>query len=166
MKLTSVQAVVRELDADGVRFLIAGGVAVNAHGYQRFTKDLDLIVQLATENLRAAFGALARLGYQPQVPITAEQLADGELRRLLIREKGMQVLQFWSDQHRETPVDVFVNEPFPFDEEFARAAVKDLGNAGPVRIVSLPSLIQMKESAGRLEDQIDVQYLRMRLEGP
>jgi len=52
------------------------------------------------------------------------------------------------------------------DEGAMRTAVKDLGNAGPVRIVSLPSLIQMKESAGRLEDQIDVQYLRMRLEGP
>ncbi len=165
MRLSSVQAVVRELDAAGVRFLIAGGVAVNAHGYQRFTKDLDLVVQLTAGNIRAAFGALARLGYQPQVPITVEQFADGELRGTLTREKGMQVLQFWSDRHRETPIDVFVGEPFPFDEEFARATVKDLGDVGPVRVVSLSSLIKMKERAGRPEDRIDVQYLRMRLEG-
>lgn len=162
VKLASVQAVVRELDAARVRFLIAGGVAVNAHGYQRFTKDLDLVIQLTPENIRAAFGAFARLGYQPQVPITVEQFADGELRDTLTREKGMQVLQLWSDQHRETPIDVFTSEPFPFDEEFARATVKDLGELGPVRIVSLASLIEMKERAGRLEDQLDLQYLRMR----
>lgn len=163
MKLASVQAVVCELDTARVRFLIAGGVAVNAHGYQRFTKDLDLVIELTPENIRAAFGAFARLGYRPQVPITAEQFADGALRDRLSREKGMQVLQLWSDQHRETPIDVFINEPFPFDDEFARALVKQLGDSGSVRIVSLTSLIAMKERAGRLEDQIDLQYLRMRL---
>lgn len=164
MKLSSVQAIVREFAEAGVRFLVAGGVAVNVYGYQRFTKDLDLVVQLTEENIRAAFSALARLGYRPQVPITVEQFADSDLRSALIREKGMQVLQFWSDQHRETPIDVFVSDPFPFEEEFARASVKDLGDAGPVRVVSLRSLIEMKERAGRPEDRIDVQYLRLRLE--
>jgi len=29
----------------------------------------------------------------------------------------MQVLQLWSDRHRETSVDIFVHEFFPFEEE-------------------------------------------------
>jgi len=37
----------------GVRFLVAGGLAVNAHGYVRFTKDADLVIDLTAENIRA-----------------------------------------------------------------------------------------------------------------
>lgn len=65
---------------------------------------------------------------------------------------------------RETPIDVFVRDPFDFDAEYDRAMVKDLGEAGSVRVVRLGALIAMKESAGREEDRIDVKYLRMRLE--
>jgi hypothetical protein len=166
MKLASVQAVVSALDAAGVRFLVAGGLAVNVHGYRRFTKDVDLVVQLTPHNIRAAFDALRTLGYQPRVPITAEQLADEQLRKRLIREKGMQVLQFWSDRHRETPIDVFVREPFPFDGEFGQATVKELRGVGPVRVVSILSLITMKEEAGRPQDRIDIDHLRMLLEEP
>lgn len=164
MKLRSVEALIRALDSAGVRFLVAGGLAVNAHGYHRFTRDLDLVVQLSEENVTAAFAALASLGYRPQVPITAAQFADAALRDVLVREKGMQVLQFWSDAHGETPVDLLVRVPFPFDEEYARSVVKELPGAGPVRIVSIPTLIEMKEDTGRAEDRIDIEYLKMLLE--
>lgn len=164
MKLGSVEAVVLALNGAGVRFLVAGGLAVNAHGYLRFTKDADLVLDLEPGNVRRAFEALRLLGYQPSVPITADGFADAELRERWIREKNMRVLQFWSDHHRETPLDVFVQAPFAFDEEYARALVKELGDAGPVRFVSLRTLIRMKESAGRPEDRIDIEHLTMRLE--
>ncbi len=38
MKLTSFEALVAALESAGVRYLIAGGLAVVAHGYARFTK--------------------------------------------------------------------------------------------------------------------------------
>jgi len=38
----------------------------------------------------------------------------------------MQVLQLWCDAHRETPIDIFVTEPFPFDDEYNCALVKPL----------------------------------------
>jgi len=88
------------------------GLAVNAHGYLRLTKDADLAIDLVAENILRAFQALSTLGYSPRVPITATQFADPALRATWIREKEMKVLQFFSDQHRETPVDVFVIEPF------------------------------------------------------
>ena len=71
----------------------------------------------------------------------------------------MTVLNFWCDRHRDTPVDVFVTEPFDFDEEYGRALVKPLGPAA-VRFVSIPTLIRMKEIAGRAQDKIDIEYLR------
>jgi hypothetical protein len=97
------------------------------------------------------------------VPITAAQFADTRQRESWIREKGMQVLQFWSDAHRDTPIDMFVSEPFAFDEEYRRALIKPLGPTA-VRFVTIPTLIRMKEAAGRSQDRIDVEYLRMRLE--
>ena len=163
MKLASFQALAEALDRAGVRYLIAGGLAVNAHGYLRFTKDVDLVAQLMPENIARIFSALAALGYRPLVPITAEQFSDQSLRDGWIRDKGMQVLQFWSDQHRETPVDVFVTEPFPFDEEYARAVAKPLHANLLVRFASIPALIRMKEAAGRPQDLIDIEYMRMLL---
>jgi hypothetical protein len=163
VKLSTFESLVSALENAGVSYLVAGGLAVNAHGYLRFTKDVDLMVQLIPENVERTFSVLAGLGYRPLVPITASQFADAKLRESWIRDKGMQVLQFWSDQHRETPIDVFVQESFPFEEEYQRALVKPLG-AIPVRFVSIPTLIGMKEAAGRPQDRIDIEYLRMRLE--
>ena len=163
MKLASFEAVVRAFEQSGVRYLVAGGLAVNAHGLLRFTKDVDIVVQLLPENIERAFGALGKLGYRPMVPITAAQFADTRQREGWIREKGMQVLQFWSDAHRETPVDLFVTEPFAFDREYERALIKPLGPTA-VRFVTIPTLIRMKEAAGRPQDRIDIEHLRMRLE--
>ena len=163
MKLASFEAVIRAFEQAGVRYLVAGGLAVNAHGLLRFTKDVDLVVQLLPENVERAFRALGKLGYRPMVPITAAQFADAHQRETWIREKGMQVLQFWSDAHRETPVDLFVTEPFAFDQEYERALIKPLGPTA-VRFVTIPTLIRMKEIAGRPQDRIDIEHLRMRLD--
>ena len=164
MKLDSVRGILEALDATGVRFLIAGGLAVNAHGYHRFTKDVDLVVQLTEENVTALFTALGPLGYRPSVPISREQFGDPDLRERMLREKGMQVLQFWSDDHRETPIDVFVREPFDFETEYERAVSKEFAGVGLVRVVSIPTLIEMKEQVGRPQDLLDVDHLRLRLE--
>lgn len=159
MKLESFDLVVRALDEAGVRYLVAGGLAVNAHGYLRFTRDIDLVLQLDPQNILTAFAALGKIGYQPLVPVSAAEFADATTRAAWIRDKGMTVLNFWCDRHRETPVDVFVTEPFSFDEEFGRALVKPLGPVA-VRFVSIPTLIRMKELAGRPQDRIDIEYLR------
>lgn len=164
VKLSSFEALAVALESANVRYLVAGGLAVNAHGYLRFTKDVDLVVQLVADNIERTFAALAGLGYRPNVPISAAQFADAKMRERWAREKQMQVLQFWSDTHRETPVDVFVTEPFDFEDEYDRALTKVLYETLPVRFVSIPTLIRMKEAAGRPQDAIDIGYLRMRLE--
>jgi hypothetical protein len=85
VKLASLEAIVAALNRGSVRYLIAGGLAVNAHGYIRTTLDVDLVVSLDSANVVRAFEALATLGYRPLVPITAAQFADAEMRRGWIR---------------------------------------------------------------------------------
>lgn len=160
MKFTSFDALVKAFDAAGVRYLIAGGLAVNAYGYLRFTKHVDVVVQLMPDNIGRTFAALDSLGYRPLVPVTAAQFSDAAQREHWIRDKGMKVLQFWSDAHRETPVDVFVIEPFDFETEFKNSLTKPLGGID-VSFVSIPTLIQMKEAAGRSQDKLDIEELHM-----
>ena len=161
MKLASFEAIVRALDAAGVRYLVAGGLAVNAYGYLRYTKDVDIVLNLVTDNILKAFKALAGLGYKPNVPVTAEQFTDPAQREQWIREKGMKVLQLWCDEHRETPIDIFVEEPFDFETEYANALTKPLYEEIEVRFVSADALIKMKLDAGRPQDIIDIDQLRM-----
>jgi len=76
MKLESIEAMARALNAAGVPFIVVGGLAVNAHGYGRLTWDVDLVVPLRPDIIHGAFGALASLGYRPRVPVTAEGFGD------------------------------------------------------------------------------------------
>lgn len=160
MKLSSFEAIAAAFQSAGIRYLVAGGLAVNAHGYLRLTQDVDIVIQLHRENIVSAFSALAKLGYRPAVPITAEQFADKDQRRQWIAEKGMTVLNFWSDAHRETPVDMFVTDPFEFEGEYAVAMLGEIAPGVQVRFVSLATLIRMKEAAGRPRDLDDIQHLR------
>ena len=93
-------------------------------------------------------------------PITAVQFSDTAQRERWINDKGMKVLQFWSDTHRETPVDVFVIEPFDFNDELKKSSAKLLRGIA-VHFVSIPTLISMKEVAGRTQDKLDIHELRM-----
>jgi hypothetical protein len=165
MKLRAFESVAGALASAGVRYLVAGGLAVNVHGYLRFTADIDLVIALDADNIGKAFDALAAAGYRPNVPIDKTQFADAAQRQRWRTEKSMQVLNFWSAQHPDTSVDVFIYEPFTFDTEYQAAAVSDLLPGLPVRYVSIPTLIRMKEVAGRPRDRDDIQNLRWLLEG-
>ena len=161
MKLAAFEAVARALRDANVRYLVAGGLAVNAHGYLRATVDVDLVIQLKPDNLIPAFRALAGLGYHPTVPVTAEQFADETQRRQWIREKGMVVLNLYSDQHPFNSVDVFVTEPFDFDSEYDKALIGELSPDLSVRFVSIPTLIAMKRIANRPRDLDDIEHLEI-----
>lgn len=161
MKKADLEAITNALNQVGVLFLIVGGIAVIEHGYGRNTYDVDMVLHLRDDLVKEAFAALAGIGYHPRVPITAEQFAHPEVRRQLIEEKRMEVLNFWSDLHRETPLDIFVTEPFDFMAEYERAEVRELAQGLPVRIVRLETLLQMKKSAGRPKDLADIDELSL-----
>ncbi|MBN1425331.1 hypothetical protein JXA88_12325 [Candidatus Fermentibacteria bacterium] len=161
MRLASFERIIASLNEADVRALVAGGLAVVAHGYGRLTVDVDLVIQLTPSNVIRAFQALACLGYQPRVPITPGQFADPTQRVAWIRDKGMMVLNLFSDLHRHTTIDVFAEEPFDFDEAYGKALVQTLEGGTVCRFVDLTTLIRMKEQAGRSRDLDDVRHLRM-----
>jgi hypothetical protein len=159
MKLTSLEAVFRVLNQAKVRYLVVGGVAVIAHGYVRFTQDLDLVIALEEQNARLALEVLKQLGYRPKVPVQSDAFADKSQRESWIREKQMLVFQLVSDLHPSVLIDVFVREPFPFNEEAAKALQHELAPDVFVPVVSLDTLLRLKREANRPTDQQDVRML-------
>ena len=80
MEKHSVDAIVGALNMANVRYLVAGGLAVVAHGYVRFTADVDLIVDLEPANVMRAVASLESLGYRPRAPVAFGEFADPQKR--------------------------------------------------------------------------------------
>jgi hypothetical protein len=115
---------------------------------------------LTEKNILNAFKALGKIGYKTIAPVTAEEFVIPENRKRWAKTKKMTVLQLWSDKHRETPVDIFVIEPFDFDAEYKIALLETLSSKNPVRFVSIGTLIKLKTKANRAEDKIDIKNLK------
>src|SRR5260370_37726616 len=119
MKIEDVRTILRALNDADVRYLIVGGLAVVAHGYVRFTQDIDLVVQLERDNVLRAMNALTTIGYRPLIPVDAAQFADQTLRQQWRDEKGMIVFQLFNPHPETTRIVIFVMQPFTFSQSFA-----------------------------------------------
>ena len=160
MKLADVEAILRALNDAGAEYLIVGGLAVVAHGYVRYTADVDIVLHLERENILRAMNALEAIGYQPLVPVKATDFADEAARRSWVDEKNMIVFQMRNPDRESTRLDIFVAEPFAFPEEYAAARWEDVaGVRAPVLQIS--ELLRMKRNAGRTRDLNDVQQLEL-----
>ena len=120
MSGSALTEIFRALDGADVRYLVAGGVAVVLHGYLRFTADLDL----DETNTLAAIAALEGLEYQARAPVPLRDFAKEQVRRDWVKDKGLTVFSLWSPSHPGTEVDLFVQEPFDFAQEIARAKLE------------------------------------------
>ena len=146
------------LNDAGVRYLVAGGVAVVFHGHLRATGDLDLIIDLNTENLTRAMNALERSGFQPRAPVPISSFADPETRRSWVETKNLQVFSVWHEDLPHFEVDIFVEAPFDFDAAWQRRVeVPVQRTTAPV--LCLDDLLFLKRRAGRRRDLEDIAAL-------
>jgi hypothetical protein len=160
LERASVSAIIEALNSAGVRYLIAGGLAVVAHGHVRFTADLDLFLDLEKENLSRAVGAFAGLGYRPRAPVPLADFIDAAKRDSWIRDKGLTVFSLFSPTHAATEIDIFVEAPCDFEPAFARCSRMEIAPSLIATFVSFEDLLAMKKRAGRPEDIEDINRLR------
>lgn len=87
------------LERHQVRYLIIGGLAFIYHAKPRYTKDMDLWVGPAAENVARANRALAEFGsptlLDPHRPDEILQLGVAPNRIDLLRETGLDFEQVW-----------------------------------------------------------------------
>lgn len=150
--------VFKALNKAKVKYVVAGGVAVVLHGYERLTKDLDLIVLLKKDNLNKFYEALKKAGYNPRVPVTKEQFMNAKERKRWKKEKGMIVFSFVENDPPFKMIDMFVDEPIPFSQIYKSKVdvrIKDM----IVPLLSIPHLKKLKYQARRPHDLIDIVQL-------
>jgi hypothetical protein len=160
MEKYSVEAIVGALNEADVRYLIAGGLAVVAHGYVRFTADVDLILDLEPDNVRRAVLAIGALGYRPRAPVPIGDFADPAKRSEWMRDKGLTVFSLFSASHPATEIDLFVESPLDFAQAYQRAVRMDVAPGVCATFVGLRDLLRLKEQAGRAQDVLDIDKLR------
>ncbi len=160
MQKASLELLIGAFNNAGVRYMLVGGLAVNAHGYLRSTVDVDLIVQLDPANLQPALAILKSLGYVPRVPVPIESFADPNLRTSWVRDKNMKVFSLRSDKHPDTEVDIFADDPLGFDKAYARAVRFELSPSVWATVCSLEDLLELKRQADRDKDRLDIQKLK------
>lgn len=136
-----------------VDYVVIGGVAIQAHGGQRMTQDLDLAVPSDRDNydrLAAAFVDLdARIlgpdGQRSAAPPPAGMLASGDLWHL-------------DSDHGMVDVIVLPAALGPFESIRERAHDVELGDV-VVPIAARSDLIAMKRASRRPQDLEDVELL-------
>jgi hypothetical protein len=142
-----------------VRYLIAGGIAVNLYGIERATADIDLVVDLEEGNLNRFIAIMKELNFKPKVPVKLEDFANKEKRELWIKEKGMLVFSLFDPNNPFFLLDIFVEIPFNFSAVYELRQKMKAGNV-TIPVIPLKYLIEMKEKAGRHQDIADVFYLK------
>jgi hypothetical protein len=147
------------LNAASIRYVVVGGVATILHGVDRLTADIDLVLDLTLEPAQSAIKVLIDAGYRPGIRVDPLHFAVAEVRERWIREKSMQVLNFWDITAAKPSVDVFVKDVIPFVDLWSDSQTIDYAGQ-PVRVASIEHLIQMKAIANRPRDLQDIERLQ------
>jgi predicted nucleotidyltransferase len=156
--VTVFEPILAALTNSGVRFVVVGGVATVLHGHPRFTADLDVALDLTADSPGRAIDALTDLGLVPSLPVPARDFADPDKRAEWVGTRQLMVFSLIDPDDPFRRVDLFAEDPIPFDELWARSKVVTLGTMS-VRIASIDDLIAMKRAAGRSQDLADVEAL-------
>lgn len=134
----------KALQDHDVKYIMVGGYAINLHGYQRYTGDMDIWLKDTPENrkhLRDAFitvgmGDYPMVEYMQFIPGWTEfRLNNALILDILIDMKGL--------------------EGYTFDECLQMASIADIDNV-KVPFLHINHLIENKKNVNRPKDQIDV----------
>jgi predicted nucleotidyltransferase len=160
MEQSSIEAIITTLNQYQVRYLIVGGLAVVAHGYVRFTADVDLMLAVDEKNLTQTIAAIKSLDYQPRAPVKIEEFADPVRRREWAIEKNMTVFSLFSPKHTATEIDLFLEPPIEFENAYSKAMKLVVAPGVIATVCSVDDLIELKSKAARPRDLEDIAKLR------
>lgn len=157
------KTIFKELNEVEIDYLVIGGLAVNLFGVPRLTYDIDLMIDLSSENIRKLIEKLTQWGYKPKIPVDPMDLADELTRNKWIEERGMKAFSFFSEKLPIGEIDIVLNSPFTYGELKERS-VKIALQEVMIPVVSIQDLIKLKLHTGRKQDLSDVEYLKIIME--
>lgn len=152
-------AIFKEFNKKGIRYIVAGGVAVNLHGIPRMTYDIDLILDLEDENLKKFLYLLKEWGFKPKVPVKIMDFALEEKRKDWIKSKHMKAFNLVNTRWAISEIDIVIDSPVNYETAHKRVKNIVLQDVS-IPVISVDDLIKMKQSADRQQDKADIKYLR------
>jgi predicted nucleotidyltransferase len=133
-----------------VRMILVGGGAVNFHGYQRHSADVDFWVDMSDANVEALSSALMDLGFErPTFP-------------LAVLNRTQNISLKFSPASPEVELITHYSSVLDFEDAWARSEVVEIHGSNVMKwnVLSLEDLIVTKVKAGRPKDLLDVQELQ------
>ena len=147
------RSVLRLLNASGVEYIVISGLAINLHGYNRLTADLDVCYERSRQNVARLVEVLRELHASPRgwpegVPfiLDTQTILNGDTFTFSTDAGSVDILatptgsRGYADLARG--IEVF-----------------DLGEGLRLQVVGLDDLIRLKRAAGRRKDIADVDAL-------
>jgi len=134
----------RELNERGAHYIVVGGFAIRAAGYNRGTMDIDLLVAGDRDNEARVFEALATL---PDNAV--RELQPGELEQYTVVRVADEIL-----------VDLMVRASgIDFSEAVKYAIIREIDGV-KIPFASPQLLWRMKQNTHREKDAADLLFLR------
>ena len=132
------------LNDNSVRYLVVGGYAVAIHGHPRYTKDIDIWIEMSPENADNLLKALAQFGFSSLELKAQDFLTPNQIIQLGYPPNRIDLL---------TNIDgVSFADCYPDRLEFTVDGIV-------VNFIDLINLRKNKEASGRFQDLADLENL-------
>ena len=146
-----VKVLARYLEEQGAEYALVGGYALAAHGYSRFTEDVDILVNPSHENSRRWILALSRLPDSAASALSREGDVFADDKRYAIRIND------------EFTIDVMPSiAGLSWDEMKQHIVTREIDDV-VIRMLDLPGLLKTKQGA-RPKDQMDAAVIAAALD--
>ena len=135
---------IQSLNANQVRYLVVGGYAVALHGYPRYTKVMDIWIDMTPENATRIIKALEQFGFG-SLGLRKEDFLEQDT-----------IIQLGYPPRR---IDILTTVPgVIFDDCYVTKNVVVLNDI-PVDFIDLENLKESKRATGRAQDLADLENL-------
>ena len=131
-----------------VNYMVVGGYAVNFHGYERNTSDLDIWVKSTAENLFKIASALGELGFDE---ISVKHIGSFDISKPFLFHIG--------EKPNDIEVFNFVTG-VKYEDAEPHKILFNYSSQLPVYFISIRDLILNKLLTDRTKDKLDVEMLQ------
>jgi hypothetical protein len=132
------------LNENQVKYLVIGGYAVAVHGHPRYTKDIDIWIEMTAENADRLLTALNQFGFG-SLGLSPQDFQSPD-----------QIIQLGYPPNR---IDLITTpDGIDFDTCYTSKLEVTINDI-PVQFIDLNNLKKNKKASGRLQDLADLENL-------
>ncbi len=132
------------LNKNEVRYLVVGGYAVAAHGHPRYTKDLDIWLEVSPDNADRVLKTLDQFGFGALSIGKTDLMIEG------------QIIQLGYPPNR---IDLITSATGLRFQECYNTRVQVILDGVPIDFIDLENLKRNKRATDRFQDRADLEEL-------